>query len=239
MESEWIVPFKGRGTSGAFEQNFLWRKGSIYIMDNHRAALWCWLQHIQAGKKYNLFHIDRHTDTLYSRIEEWKKSILDLSKLPIDSYLALRYHHNSSGHDIPVIQYGNYLSIFLECYPEFINQCLFATHNEGDEPKWLNKMKIEIWETADTLIACLKEREWIVNVDLDYFFYYFDEKDYFMFSDEYVEHVFSTISEGYKDGAISVLTISLSPEYSGGWESAEELSERICQILGLDFSLPI
>ena len=44
--SEWLVPFKGRNRSLSFDQNFLWRKDNIFIMDNHRAALWCWLQHM-------------------------------------------------------------------------------------------------------------------------------------------------------------------------------------------------
>lgn len=43
---EWLVPFKGRCYSGHYEQNFLWRHGNVYVMDNHRTALWCWLQHV-------------------------------------------------------------------------------------------------------------------------------------------------------------------------------------------------
>ena len=46
MAEEWLVPFKGRNTSGIYEQNFLWRDGAVYVMDNHRAALWCWIQHL-------------------------------------------------------------------------------------------------------------------------------------------------------------------------------------------------
>jgi hypothetical protein len=69
MEGEWILPFLGRNRSGPSEDNFLWRTGSTYIMDNHRDALWCWLQHLIPGKEYNLFHIDRHFDMLDSRIK--------------------------------------------------------------------------------------------------------------------------------------------------------------------------
>lgn len=61
--SEWLVPFARRNASGAYNQNFLWRDGNTYVMDNHRAALWCWLQHITPGERLSLLHIDCHTDT--------------------------------------------------------------------------------------------------------------------------------------------------------------------------------
>jgi len=50
-------------------------------MDNHRAAMWCWFQHISTDRKYNLFHIDKHTDTLNSNIEIWKKHLPDMTNI--------------------------------------------------------------------------------------------------------------------------------------------------------------
>jgi hypothetical protein len=43
---KWLVPFRGRNASKVYNQNFLWRYESVYVMDNHRAAMWCWLRHI-------------------------------------------------------------------------------------------------------------------------------------------------------------------------------------------------
>lgn len=75
---EWLVPFRGRNYSGAFTQNFLWKRQNVYVMDNHRAALWCWLQHIDPKQRYSLFHVDQHYDTLASRMTTW------LDNLPAD-----------------------------------------------------------------------------------------------------------------------------------------------------------
>ena len=57
---EWLVPFKGRNASGVYNRNFPWRSGTVYVMDNHRAAMWCWLQHVDPGQAHSLFHMDRH-----------------------------------------------------------------------------------------------------------------------------------------------------------------------------------
>jgi UPF0489 domain len=82
---DWIVPFKGRNTSGFFEQNFLWKSGDVYVMDNHRAALWCWLQHIAPEKKHSIFHIDRHYDTL--KCDRWVPHLPTNWKMSIEEYL--------------------------------------------------------------------------------------------------------------------------------------------------------
>ena len=76
---EWIVPFTGRNHSGATEQNSLCRSGNVYVMDNHRAALWCWLQELDLSKPHSLIHIDRHTDTLQSQMDQWLENLPDWS----------------------------------------------------------------------------------------------------------------------------------------------------------------
>ena len=101
--SQWLVPFKGRKPSGRTTQNFLWNSGDVYIMDNHRAALWCWLQKIPLTQRVGLLHIDEHYDTLYSRIDEWKANLPALERLSIDDYLALEYTCKSG--TVPIIQW--------------------------------------------------------------------------------------------------------------------------------------
>ena len=60
----WIYKNHELKTSGCYNMNFLFNNGKFYIMDNHLAAAWCWLQKIDTSKRYGLFHIDRHYDLL-------------------------------------------------------------------------------------------------------------------------------------------------------------------------------
>ena len=60
----WLLPWKERGASGALKDNFLWRSERLYVMDNHRLALWCWFQHIEEWHNWTYVHIDRHFDAL-------------------------------------------------------------------------------------------------------------------------------------------------------------------------------
>ena len=68
MTTRWIVPFKGRNDTGVYNQNFVWSDGHVYVMDNHRAAAWCWAQHVDPATSHALVHIDRHNDTLQSQL---------------------------------------------------------------------------------------------------------------------------------------------------------------------------
>ena len=86
--TEFLLPFAGRNHSGATNQNLLCKAGNVYIMDNHRAAMWCWLQEVPEDGVVGLFHIDEHYDTLYSRIDEWKASLPALRGLRIGEYLV-------------------------------------------------------------------------------------------------------------------------------------------------------
>ena len=119
----WLIPFKGRNFSGCYTQNFLWKKDNVYIMDNHRAALWCWFQHISADEKINLLHIDKHTDTLQSRLKEWVNACPDLWTIKLEEYLSF-IHEKDAGQDVPLFRWDNYGSIFLEKYGDLVNKDL-------------------------------------------------------------------------------------------------------------------
>lgn len=236
----WHVPFKGRCRSGATTQNFLWQHGNVYVMDNHRAALWCWLREIGVNEDVALIHIDEHYDTLYSRIDEWLALLPDLRTLSIDEYLAFDYL--VEGFRIPVIRWDNYLSIFLERYSHQVVGALFATHGEGDEPRSVELLQCEARNLPSNLAYHMDRhaQRLIVNVDLDYFFCD-DENDErkLMFSEEYITSIFYTLRTQLEAGRITCLTLCLTPDesYTGGWAQAEALCARACEILGVPFAL--
>lgn len=247
--NRWIIPFKGRNTSGTWDLNFLYQHGRTYIMDNHSAALWCWLQQISLEEKYNLIHIDWHYDLATGDYFESQKKALpgDLQTLTIAEYLNISYKVRLPGSGtLPVIKCDNYLSLFLDLYPNIIETCLFATHNEYHEEFYEDKELIDPFELPHSIVSALKQNKnrWIVNIDLDYFFFPmqndkpFDDDRKPMFSDIYIQELFSAISKSLNDGSTAVLTIALSPEYSGDWESAEKLCNKVCRVLEIPFSLP-
>lgn len=242
MEPEFILPFRGRLRSETYDQNFLWKFGSTYIMDNHRAALWCWLQHINKDKQYNLLHIDKHYDCLGSRIGDWLEVLPQgIESLTFEEYLRLSYLpvDNLMQKKVPIVRFDNYLSIFLERYASSIDQCVFATHGKGDPPRWNNKTEIPGFQLISYISHYLGEGEWIINVDLDYFFYENYENKYGrLYSDELIDELFQEIVKWNTAGNIAVITLCISPETCGGWEPAEILASRVCRSLRLPFSLP-
>jgi hypothetical protein len=145
--SEWLVPFRGRNSSSIFTQNFLWRQRNVYVMDNHRAALWCWLQHMDPKQPYSLFHIDQHYDTLTSRMPDWLENLPPDWRLGIDAYLS----HKVQYPDIPpcpLFSWDNYLSIFLAVFGGGKETALFATHRKGERPD-CEHTNCDLWNHAE------------------------------------------------------------------------------------------
>lgn len=245
---EWLVPFRGRGHSGHYRQNFLWRHEHIYVMDNHRAALWCWLQHIDPNKEHCLFHLDRHYDTLQSRLDEWIKNLPpSWEALAIDQYLKLSYiPEDFDDSPVELFSWDNYLSIYLDRYGDSIYQPIFATHDDGDRPNHSNVMHVPLWDMPDNFDFWLdrdlhqsRDKPWIVNIDLDYFFWHADQPR-LMVSDAYLKMLFSKIRQKLDDGTITVLTIATTPtdNFTGGWKPSSALAEKVLKILGIEFRIP-
>jgi len=225
-----------------FDVAFLWRCGDCFVMDNHRCALWCWLQCIDLSQKYNILHIDRHFDALY-----WPPNVWDslstqqpIHELSIEQYLAAE--RPCSIDQTPVFRDDNSVSAFVHFYSHQLNELHIASHRKGSysTPRWDKTVysrcdqlpvDLEWWfESAETS----REHKWIVNIDVDYFFYPDNTPDSRrLFSSEYVAHLFGGLRKQLDAGRIQVVTIALSPEYTGTWNKARAMCLEICGHLGI------
>lgn len=133
----WLIPLVNKGSSGAFTVNFLLQKNNIYFSDNHRTALWCWMQHLNKGENVAVFHIDRHYDTLHlSSSPAYTAAFPGVFNLgSINNYLSLNVSigRNKS----PLIRWDNYLSFFISSteLQNNINCIYLATHRDGSYPE--------------------------------------------------------------------------------------------------------
>ncbi len=239
---EWLIPFRGRNDSGATtNQNLLWRNKSIYVMDNHRAAAWCWLQHVDPDRPHSLLHIDQHYDCGSSGIER-ANCPSDLRHLSIHQYLDLDCAYDSGPWErLPLFRWDNYLSIYLGRHRKSIKQLRMCTHDRGAQPQefipgaiWDIPQQIDDWIDPDS-------GPWILNIDIDYFFWWVPEGcPGLMVSDEYLTVLFKKVRKKIDDQTIAVTTIALTPQYTltGGWSPAGQLAKFILTSLGLDFELP-
>lgn len=217
-----IIPFEGRNSSGAYNVNFLYRDKNVFVMDNHRLAMWCWLQYFNSNSdSFNLFHLDRHTDCLSSHLANWVAQ--SLSPLHVESMSISDYVSKiDSQSKVPLYRWDNYLSIFLEIYKNKIGLCRFATY-QGDKPNHSPVYSCAPWEIPDNLDFYMRSGAWICNVDLDYFFHALDDDHVLMYSVEYIGEVFKKIDMLLQGKNISVLTVCFSPECCGGWSNAERV----------------
>jgi hypothetical protein len=228
--NKFLIPLKKRGESASSQDNFLWRDGNIFVMDNHRLALWCWFQQMKKGQRYNLFHIDAHPDMSESALKHFNH---DLWSLSLEEYCSTW----QTDINMPLFRWDNYIEIFLRKYPAQVGHTISATHHLGSDkilaedvrPYDLAKRMNEIFSGE----KFVNELPWIVNLDLDYFFSAAPEK-LELFSEEYLHSLADSIKLGLSSQMIEVLSISLSPECCGSWKKAERMLENFANF----FSVP-
>lgn len=239
-DAVWHVPFAGRNESTVYRQNFLAQYGNVYVMDNHRAAFWCWLREINAMQPFNLVHIDRHYDCL-PITGEWQAATPDVAEMSIDEYLGYEVPMDGDGGSMRLFRWDSYLSLFLHKTASQMRQFWCATHHDGAEPPVEPTDTVETWQLPGAL-NCLKSTDdapWICNVDLDFFFYSVDQKVVGrMVSDHYIEQLFNALRRANEANEVGVITVCLSPECCGGWASAEAIAAQACDVLGVPFTLP-
>lgn len=209
---------------------FLWKSDDapIYIMDNHLAAAWCWMQECKIDEEYNFIHIDQHSDlATYNDT----KYISSLKKgIPIEKYLSLLC--DKYGVFEPTLKWDNYIHLTNILFPNWLRNSMFATHRDLHIDIHKQETGINICESIAPylLLSRLKNlfdesepTKWIVNVDLDYFFCYNSVNKIIPFHSEgYIQEIGSIIGNHLSN--IQVLTIALSPSCCGGWGNAFECS---------------
>ncbi|MCW9608829.1 peptide arginase family protein [Klebsiella oxytoca] len=238
----WLIPLTKKGSSGAYNLNFLIQDKDIYISDNHRIALWCWMQKLKPGNDIALFHIDRHYDTLplHTPYKNAFPGVFNLKSH--QEYLELKtlvYREET-----PLIRWDNYLSFFIsdDTIKNNIESIYFATHKDGaypDNPFEHCFTEVEPYELLEDLDSAIdNHKKIIINIDLDYFFTNKSEKAYFQFlDDEYITELFKIVKTGINKNKITCLTICLSPECCGGWSNSEHILDIAKKELGIDFTL--
>lgn len=231
-----IIPFKGRHHSGASNQNLLWKSGSVYLMDNHRAALWCWLQEIDLSTKpHSILHIDRHYDALDANLKTHLSALPNLDNITIDQFLSCSLKLN--GEISPLFRWDNYLAIHLEFFKNTLVQLLCVTHQDGDKPKSRNMMEPKPSDLPFNVDHWLRDASapWIVNLDLDFFYFEVEETWKPMFSQDYIDEFCENLKLAIDRGVVAAVTVCLTPDgYTPGWQSCVDLSKRLFKNLGVE-----
>ena len=240
---EWLIPFRDRGRSSALNVNVVWKSGSVYVMDNHRVALWCWLQHLADAPRWNLLHIDRHYDCLGWGWEIAKDTATALPTFAgsLRGFLDAEFKAPHGSGMLHHVQWDNYLPVLWEAHGGRLNRLVFATAKAGDPPR-LPPERVE--ELAPHEVpSCMDEigarwslpeqypdrAPWVVNIDADYFTLEErgEDPNVPLFHDDYIDRLGRCLKRGIDAGWIGVLTIALSPETTLDWAEAERIVARL------------
>jgi hypothetical protein len=236
-----LIPFRGKQYSGPVNQNLLWRSGLTYLMDNHRAALWCWQQAIDLkSEPHNILHIDRHTDTLAANLDAHVQQMPSLRGLAIEDYLDAKVSIGAEPTEL--FRWDNYLSIHIKSVGRQLRKLISVDHQVGDHPAFDPKFRPKPDELPENFGYWLSQDQvpWIINIDLDYFFCPNSnscsnaEEWIPLFSKQYVQSVFKQIGDAVEQKRVKVITLCLTPSnFTPGWEECLCMSRELFDVLRL------
>ena len=235
-----------KNLSGAYDVlKFLLKSNSvpIYIMDNHLAAAWCWMQECNTNEKYNFMHIDQHDDLGVRGFANNIAFIRTNPQISLEEYCEKTY--STLVGTFKSFQCDNYITACHYLFPNWFNTNLFyytdrcikgSTQGSGyenfseqkkDEGYIIQDIKRfveeQVFPSSELDIdESMQKKKWIVNLDLDFFW---DKRGNRIFDDQFVYDLGITISNAMKN--IQILTIALSPKWCGGWKNAIECSRTL------------
>lgn len=233
-----IIPFKGMNHSGSDKVNYLGKYENIYVMDNHRLAPWCWMQHIDVSEKYYFLHVDWHYDTNSSGIIEFEERLnKKMFANDIDAYIDFSFQVYEKKY---FISWDNYLPIFHRLNSELIlKYYLFVTDNVSMKPEII--APYEMFQ-PEVLLGKFKELDldsntkWIVNIDLDYFFLNMENQLFKRSMTDMIANLSQLILKLKEENKLDVFTIALSPQVckeNRGWKQSLEFLLKFETVLNL------
>ena len=226
--------------------NLLWQGGNAYVMDNHLAAAWCWLQSCDLSVSYNFLHIDEHSDLHLDTSDGvwgiYEKFLRD-TKHDLDSFLSLS-QRDSSFH---VFRDNNYIRPINKLIPQWFKQSYFSYFTPFDIEEYDAKCRSKEYGgyigsarriTCDEMLNLLKvissgtENKWIIKLDIDYFFNRQIKRKGTQFIVEFSRLLNLCMHN------TQVLTIALSPSYckdngtlKNGWNNSIRIFNQVKEFL--------
>lgn len=233
-----------------YDNTFLWNEGNIYVMANHRLALWCWLQSKDIfNKDHSLIHIDKHTDARrweasgeQDCLEKILLSFQQLKELKVyESFQCPLRDILSKRNSRPCITWDNF--VFLA-----VKANLFKHHyiysSVGDWDKNLSKTLYTYYsKTGDisNLAANIRGNAGKCVVDIDFDFFDLEDENE-TFRHELEEKLLNVVFETIADLRDSITTITISLNESPGdelWDKRQKQLEKVKTILEMDVPVPI
>lgn len=232
-----------RGSSSS-TLNFLWQKEgrSLYVMDNHLAALWCWLRELTKEEPYVLLHVDQHWDS--AGFDPISPAVVD--GLSLEAFLAVRSPSPVCAH-LPLVRWDNFIdplpklrrnlrAAFMVAWQS--RDIWHGSHFQDRDGVQAVDAIAFLDDPGPTLDGAFSDATRVlVDLDLDVFVngVRHDSMGYPTPLDRFPESTAKAMLAALASRVRpqDVVTIALSPECCGTWAKAEALLGWACEAFGV------
>ena len=225
--AQWLIPWRERGRSGPVHDSFLWCADRLYVMDNHRLALWCWWQLLaESPHGWSFVHVDRHYDAAWQKRRPWTAFFVPAHKTDLQAFRDALWRDRDE--PMNLYRWDTIVSGLLTMDGECVHQWTFATAGEGDRPPLPQAQHLSPWSLPAHLRSLAEPDEQsypaVVDIDIDYFTHAEEDGTFGrVFSDPYLRELGASVGAGLANGRFGVVTVALSPTTTGSWQLAEEI----------------
>lgn len=214
---------------GINKLHFLWKDETrpIYIMDEHQAALFCWLCELVPADEYTLFHIDHHWDATDIADDEIK-ALTSIDLTNIDNILELRIPTGQR-----LLNYTNYMYALSRLRPNLIKG-YFAADQDRYASQLLQDPRVttfhpeELINNLDSMLVSSNGKI-LINIDFDFLFHGIGKRAY---PDVLLIKLLETIKPILDSNII--LTAAWTPFLCGGCKAAADICKILCDILSIE-----
>lgn len=206
--------------------NFLYRRDNVFVMDNHLAAGWCWLNTLDKNQNYGFIHIDQHNDMLNNNDMSLFKPKLLNEDLTIDDYT------NLIAKEEKLFRWDNYILQIRQICPTWFKNIVLSTHKVCSVPEIDISFCPDVFNLYSSIHETIKSSKfkYILNLDLDYFF---NSRGVRILTDDYIRLLIQEANKSLPN--LAVITIAMSPECCGDWQNALDAISIIDNELSLGF----
>jgi hypothetical protein len=226
--------------------SILYAQDNLYLMDNHRLALWCWLRHLETHSRYHILHMDQHLDFDPVKPGRIPGGFWTIRERTVEEFLSMEAVGEAG---VLAVDWTNYMSTLVADCQNWVSSIDFCMHEpqDFDDTQTPLRTRYDVDQAGALIQQTLREvnsgelsERLILNIDIDLLFHEDEDTGRVVrFRDA---SFLRSLGEGLRSlretGQVEVVTVALSPGQCRSWQAAMDGARQLFLGMGAPLRIP-